>query len=61
MIIKEKSILVAAISSLVIFVVLVFTLVGYVIHLELRHESAKRFYRSHLHRIVTQDQNAAIP
>lgn len=49
--IKKKSLVVALVSSIVIFAVLVLTLVGYIISLELKSEELKRAYEEALHRI----------
>jgi len=51
MILKEKSLLVALISSVVVSLVLILTLVGYVIYTELKGEEFKRSYENSLHRI----------
>jgi hypothetical protein len=45
MIIKQKSLIVVLISSLVISLVLVLTLIGYLIYIELKGEEFKRFYQ----------------
>ena len=49
--IKKKSLLVALVSSLVIFFVLVLTLVGYLVYLELKGEEFKRSYEALLQKV----------
>lgn len=51
MIIKEKSLLVAFISSLLIALVMVLTLLGYVLYIELKGEEFRRNYDYSLQRI----------
>jgi hypothetical protein len=50
-IIKEKSLIVALVSSFVIMAVLVFTLIGYLAYIELKGEEFKNSYEKHLQKI----------
>jgi len=45
MILKRKSLVVALVSSLVVASVMVLTLVGYLVYLELKDEELKRTYQ----------------
>jgi len=50
-IIKDKSLIVAFVSSFVITVVLVFTLIGYLAYIELKGEEFNRSYEKYLQKI----------
>ena len=49
--IKKKSLIVALVSGLVVALVLVLTLIGYVICIELKAEESKRSYQDILRKI----------
>jgi len=51
MIIKKKSLIVAIISSYVISMVLILTLVGYVVYIEIRKENSTRAYEYQLQKV----------
>lgn len=66
MIIKKKSLVVVLISGFIISSVLVLTLVGYVIYVELKDEESKMMYqeslktiKSGIHQGITGKRNAA--
>ncbi|MCM8761679.1 MAG: hypothetical protein NC938_01020 [Candidatus Omnitrophica bacterium] len=51
MIVKKKSLVVALVSSLVICLVLVLTLVGYAVYLELKEDELNNAYQAMLHKV----------
>jgi len=51
MIIKKKSLIVALISSIVVSSVLILTLIGYIMYMELKAEEFKRQYQINLQKI----------
>lgn len=51
MLIKQKSLIVALVSSFVIVLVLVLTLIGYLAYIELKGEEHKRDYQKLLQKI----------
>lgn len=52
MIIKKKSLVVALVSGVIISAVLILTLIGYIIYVELRAEEFKRQYQINLQKIT---------
>jgi hypothetical protein len=51
MLIKEKSLVVALVSSFLISLVLIFTLIGYLVYIEIKGERFKASYQQELNKI----------
>jgi len=51
MIIKKKSLIVALISGFLVSLVLILTLIGYAVYLELKNENSIRAYESMLEKL----------
>ena len=54
MLIKKKSLIVALVSSFVICLVLIMTLVGYAVYLELKDEESRKVYQAMLQKVNAQ-------